>query len=144
MIKLSNNFKLKEFLRSDTADKYGLDNRISMTEIERLYYVAQSMERVRILLGDTPIIITSGYRSPELNRKIGGSLTSDHVLGYAVDFTHRLKPSEIIRIISNSDLEYDQLIDEFGRWVHISFNPRYRRQNLRASVERGKTVYRGV
>ena len=96
-----------------------------------LLVTAQGFEQVRELLGNEPIEITSGYRGPELNRLVGGVLDSDHCLGWAGDAKHsRLSVRAAYEKIKLSNIQYDQLIYEFGRWFHLSFNPRMRRQNL--------------
>lgn len=94
-----------------------------------------------------PITITSGYRSPEVNRAIGGSKTSQHMLGEAVDFVCKDMASAFAYILKH--LPYDQLIWEFGTdaqpdWIHVSYRAdgRNRRQALRASkTPAGKTYY---
>jgi zinc D-Ala-D-Ala carboxypeptidase len=100
--------------------------------VERLQTVTVPMlERVRSLLGDRPIIVTSGYRSPEVNAAVGGVATSAHLTGYAADFIcpDFGTPLEICEAISYSPLDFDQLIQE-GTWVHLSVDPRMRREVL--------------
>jgi putative chitinase len=86
-------------------------------------HAALGMELVRQLLGQ-PIHVNSWYRSPELNKAVGGSPTSDHVTGFAVDFICPTygNPEQIVRAIVNSTIDYKQVIYEFSSWVHISFN----------------------
>jgi hypothetical protein len=78
------------------------------------------MERIRTLLGDRPIIVHSGYRSAEVNHAVGGVATSAHCHGLACDFVCSAfgTPAEVALAILKSDLEYDQLILEYG-WVHV-------------------------
>jgi putative chitinase len=75
--------------------------------------------------------VSSGYRGRALNRAVGGSRTSAHLSGHAVDFNCYGfgDPLAVCRAIAGSDLAFDQLIEE-GSWVHISFDPRMRRQVL--------------
>jgi hypothetical protein len=89
------------------------------------------MEEIRTLLGDASIIVTSGYRSPFVNKIVGGSLTSAHLNGRAVDFICPAfgTPLEIAKAISASEIAFDQLIYE-ETWVHISFDPKMRREVL--------------
>lgn len=142
--KLSDNFYLEEMVASDYALRNGLDNTPSPTTLERLTQTAKQMEKVRELLNNNPIRINSGYRSPTLNRAIGGSATSAHCLGYAVDFVcdNFGTPYEIVALLANSDLQFDQLIYEHT-WVHISFDPKARGQVLTAIFQKGKkTTYK--
>jgi zinc D-Ala-D-Ala carboxypeptidase len=92
---------------------------------------AAQLEAVRRLLGDRVITVSSGYRCRALNRAVGGSRTSAHLTGHAVDFNCYGfgDPLAVCRAIAGSDLAFDQLIEE-GTWVHISFDPRQRRQVL--------------
>lgn len=128
---LSPNFHLSEFTTSQTAERRGIDNSPPPDVLEALKHTAQMMELVRSTLGK-PILVSSGYRSPELNRAVGGSATSQHTKGQAVDFTSPGfgTPREIVEAIRKTSIPYDQLILEFDRWVHISFAPSPRKQAL--------------
>lgn len=99
---------------------------------------AAQMEAVRRLLGDRVISISSGYRCRPLNRAVGGSRTSAHLSGHAVDFNCYGfgAPIAVCRTIAASDLAFDQLIEE-GGWVHMSFDPRMRRQVLTRRADGG-------
>jgi len=107
--------------------------------LENLQNTAEQMERVRALLGK-PIVVSSGYRSPAVNKAVGGSVTSAHTQGYAVDFICPGfgDPLAVCKAIAASDIRFDQLIEELGRWVHVSFEPRLRGQikTYRAGVYR--------
>jgi hypothetical protein len=83
------------------------------------------------ILGDHVVTVNSGYRSPEVNRAVGGARNSAHLSGHAVDFVCRRfgSPRTICKALAASTLVFDQLIEE-GRWVHISFDPRNRSQVL--------------
>lgn len=133
--RLSPHFTYHEMTHSDDAARHGFNNAPPADILENLQKTAYQMERVRKLLGDVPILVTSGYRSPQLNRQIGGHRASHHMLGWAVDFKCPQfgPPLEICRTISGSNIHYDQLIEEFGHWVHISFHPRGRKEDLRFS-----------
>jgi putative chitinase len=135
MTYLSAHFTLSELTATDTDE----DNTPSPIELKRLTATARHMEAVRALL-KKPIIVNSGYRSPAVNKAVGGSPTSAHALGYAVDFTCAEfgDPMAICRAIRASDIAFDQLILERNLWVHISFDPRVRHQIL--SFVRGKYI----
>ena len=128
---LSAHFTLEEFTRSETALRKGLDNTPDAETIANLTELANGMEQVRSLLGH-PIHINSAYRGPKVNAAVGGSKNSAHMRGYAADFTcaDYGDVSAICRAIMDSTISYDQLIHEFGAWVHISFDPQMRRMNL--------------
>jgi hypothetical protein len=121
-MKLSNNFNIEEFEVSDTAIRLGLDNSIPASLVPNITRVATLMEQVRTLLGGYPIQVTSGYRSPVLNEKIGGAKNSQHTRGLACDFVCPSfgTPKDIANAIKLAKINYDQLILEYGRWVHIS------------------------
>lgn len=114
-----------------TITETGLANIPNNTQLARLTATAQAMEAVRKLLGH-PIRVNSGFRSPSVNRAVGGSPTSAHAIGYAVDFVCPKfgDPMAICKAIVASGIKFDQLIMEKNRWVHISFDPRMRGQVL--------------
>lgn len=118
---LSPHFTLAEFTQSQTAARKGISNTPTPAVIECLKLTALGLEGVRTLLG-SPITVNSGYRSPALNKAIGGSAKSQHVTGEAVDFICPGfgSPLDVCRAIVKSGLKFDQMIYE-GTWVHISF-----------------------
>ena len=129
---LSKHFHLSEFTASQTAARKRIDNTPTPAIIAQLKATARSMELVRTILGGKPILISSGYRSPALNKAVGGSRTSAHVRGDAVDFICPGfgSPLAICRALSiQPDLPYDQIIEE-GTWVHIGFAKSPRREVL--------------
>ena len=124
--KLTPNFWLSEFVQSETAERAGISNEPEGEALQNLRATtAPGMQRVRNLLG-CPVLVSSGYRSPELNRRIGGSPTSGHMKGLAVDFRAPSygPPLRVAqRILEHaSEIRFDQLIHE-GSWIHISFHP---------------------
>ena len=129
---LSPHFTMAEFVVSDTAARRGIDNDPPAELLHALKRTAQGMEAVRVRLGGAPIIVTSGYRSPALNAAVGGQPSSQHTRGEAADFIAPRfgSPTEVAAALRDSGVDYDQLILEFGRWVHISFSQAPRHQAL--------------
>ncbi|OLF77862.1 hypothetical protein AWH62_04100 [Maricaulis sp. W15] len=127
---LTRNFTLEEFTRSDTAKSMGDPNAPEESHMRALHALACGMEQVRRVLGDRPISITSGYRNPAVNAKVGGVPNSAHALGYAADFSVKdMSPVEVAKALEASPLAFDQLIYEASRKInHISFDPRMRRE----------------
>ncbi|MCK5772012.1 D-Ala-D-Ala carboxypeptidase family metallohydrolase [Algiphilus sp.] len=119
-MRLSRNFALEEFERSQTAARRGVNNAVPgdlLPNLQRL--VDQVLQPLRDEFG--PVQITSGYRCPALNRYVGGSPRSQHMQALAADLVivdH--EPVEICEWIAGSSLPFDQLIHEFGRWTHVS------------------------
>lgn len=119
-------FTIAEMMRSETAQKKRIDNKIPK---DCLGNVLQLIERVLDPLREAygkPIIVTSGYRCPALNKAVGGSPTSDHMTGCAADIVGTPnRPEEnkhLFYLIQSLGLDFDQLIDEKnGSWVHVSF-----------------------
>ena len=103
--------------------------------------VAEKMEKIRMLLGK-PLHINSWLRLPELNVAVGGSKVSSHMDGYAVDFTCSSygNPYQIAKALKESEIQVDQCIHEFGRWVHVSFAPEMRNQFLTIFKPQNKYV----
>lgn len=124
---LSPHFTLDEFTASQTAARLGIDNDLPLDLVPTAKRTCTGLELVRGILG-APILISSGYRCQELNKAIGGSKVSQHMLAEAVDFTCPGfgTPDDIVKTLIARKVPFDQLIIEFGRWVHISFsdNPR--------------------
>jgi zinc D-Ala-D-Ala carboxypeptidase len=140
---ISEHFTLEEFCVSETAARLGLDNAPSPIVVTRLNEVAELMERVRTLLKDRPVVINSGYRSAEVNQAVGGTVTSAHCLGLACDFICPAfgTPAEVALEIQKSELEFDQLILEYG-WVHVGLAQAGRRSRGEALTKRSpKTPY---
>ncbi|KVE34452.1 D-Ala-D-Ala carboxypeptidase family metallohydrolase [Burkholderia sp. BDU5] len=142
---LTMHFTLEEMIASDTARRRGIDNTPSATVAANLRRTAETLERVRDLLGGRPVNVTSGYRAAALNRAVGGVPNSAHLTGLAADFTCPKfgSPLDICRAISASVIEFDQLIQE-GTWVHIGLAPagaKPRRQVLTASFGLARTSY---
>lgn len=120
-IQLSKNFYLSEFTDSDQAIRHGIDNTPPPVLMPNLFKLAELMEEVRALLGNRVILLSSGYRSPQLNVAVGGSKNSDHMRAAACDFRCPSygTPLQIATAIAKSGIKFGQLIQE-GNWVHIS------------------------
>ena len=129
-MQLSPHFSLAELTASDEAAKFGISNQPGPEHLANLRITAYGLEVVRGLLDGKPLRITSCYRSPALNARVGGTPTSAHCLGYAADIVPgHLSLAEAARRLVGF-LPFDQLIYEHKRCVHISFDPRLRCQVL--------------
>ena len=122
-MRLSKNFELDEFLQSQTAARKGIDMTPGEEVIDNLQeLVTHFLQPLREQI-DSPIRVTSGFRPLELNTEIGGSKTSQHMEGKAVDFqAPGWQPIELCQIAVVNELPFDQLIREFRAWVHASYN----------------------
>lgn len=146
MTLLSPNFSLEELTRSQAAVRFCIANVPPATVIDNLESLAAVLERVRALLGNAPIHIDSGYRSPALNKRIGGAAFSAHCQGLAVDFICPTfgTPREICALLAKPGIPFDQLICE-GTWVHLAMaapGSKFRREVLTAVFAKGKpTTY---
>ena len=144
MTQLTTHFSLDELTRSDTAVRLGIDNTPSNDVLDNLKVLAQGLEKVRTLLNvyNRPVLISSGYRCSALNKALHGAENSAHMYGYAADFTcpDFGTPLDIVKKIAASDIKFDQIIQE-GTWVHISFDPKMRRQVLTAHFNNGVASY---
>lgn len=147
-MKLSTHLDLSEVIRSDSAKRNGISNMPTPEHIENFKLLAEKIfEPVREHFG-VPIRISSGYRSKELNAKIGGSSSSQHCKGQAVDIDMdgtSITNKQVFDYIKDN-LPFDQLIWEFGNedncdWVHVSYVPNGRKQILKAFKMNGATKY---
>lgn len=142
-MRLSAHFTLAEMTFSATAARKGIPNVAPPAIVDQLVLTADRMEKVRQLLGNKPIRVLSGYRSDAVNRAVGGSATSAHRTGHAVDFTcpEFGTSAQVAAHLAKHLTGYDQIIEEFGSWVHIGFGPGQRMQKLTARKVRGRTSY---
>ena len=149
MTRLSRSFVLSEFTASQTATRRGIDNTPGPRELAALGLLCDRvLQPVRDYFA-RPVTISSGYRSPKLNRAIGGSSPSQHCLGEAADFEiPGISNYEVARWMEQQ-LDFDQLILEFytpgepnSGWVHVSYRlGRLRNQELTAARGRLGTKY---
>lgn len=152
-MKLSEHLDLSEVIRSESAKRNGISNMPSEAHIANFKLLAEKIfEPIRNNFR-CPIHISSGYRSAELNRAIGGSTTSQHCQGEAIDIDMDGSPNgvsnKMIFEFIKKYLEFDQLIWEFGSeenpdWVHVSYESsgKQRKQVLKAYKQNGKTQYK--
>lgn len=115
-------FSLEEVTHSDTAKRLGIDNTVPLGLMDNVKRMCEKLEEVRSLFGK-PIKITSFYRCPELNKKVGGSKTSAHMNGLACDFTVKgIDVEDVFSNIKASEITFDQLILESSKtstWIHL-------------------------
>lgn len=141
---LSPHFILGEMLVSQTGARLGLRNVPRPEHVEALRLLCVNvLEPVRVHYGQ-PVLVSSGYRSPAVNRAVGGSRTSQHTKGEAADFTVRGVPNIDVCRWLHRYRNYDQLIYEFGAagWVHVSWSAtRMRNMELTAKRKGGRVVY---
>lgn len=125
------NFTISELIKSDTAEKNGLNNTPDINSLDNLleliFYVLQPL---REKLGK-PMVITSGFRSVKVNELVGGVDNSQHLYGQAADFVvNGMTPKQVVEFVKNSGIEFDQLISEYDQWTHISFNKGHNRKQV--------------
>jgi len=149
-IKLSRNFWLKELTKSPTAERFGISNDPSSEHLVNLTVITHKiLQPVREQFG--VITVNSGYRSPALNTKVGGSKTSQHCNGEAVDFEQLGTSNPEVAKWITKNLDWDQIILEFyikgqpnSGWIHCSYKKdgTNRRKITTALRTGGKTVYK--
>lgn len=147
-MRLSKNFVLSEITRSNTAKRLGINNEPNKKHLEGLQRVTTHiLQPMRDELG--PIRITSGYRSPQLNRAIGGSSKSQHCKGEALDLQFwkdgQMCNKEIYDWIIESALPFDQMINEFDfAWIHLSLKQKGNRKQVLIAYkdDEGDTSYK--
>jgi len=140
-MKLSQHFSLEELTASETAARQGIDNTPDARTLTNLIRLAETLERVRRALDGHVMTITSGYRSEELNRVVGGSKDSMHCQGLAADFIcpDWGEPFLVCRQIVRAQVPMDQLIHELASWTHLGLSPegvplRYQQLTLRSAA----------
>ena len=149
MVRLSTNFTLQEFTKSQTALRQGIDNTPNDEHLENAKELFENVvQKVRDNFGVT--VINSGYRGSALNEAVGGSSNSQHCKGEAVDIECPGTPNYDVAKWVEDNLDFDQLILEFytpgipdSGWVHVSYKTEgNRKQSLTAMKQDGKTVYK--
>ena len=149
-MKLSENFSRAEIEHSNTAKRLGISNEMSDKHLENMQRVIDNLiQPMRDAIG--PIRISSGYRSPKLNKAIGGSSRSQHSKGEALDLQFwekgKMNNKVIYDWVLESGVEFDQMINEFDySWIHISLKSKENRSQILEAYkdEKGKTAYKLV
>jgi hypothetical protein len=148
-MRLSKNFTLQEFTKSQTALRQGIDNTPQGEHLEAAKKLFENVvQKVRDNFG--PTVINSGYRGPKLNEAVGGSKTSQHCKGEAADIECPGTSNYDVAKWIEDNCDYDQLILEFytpgipdSGWVHVSYSANgNRKKSMTAMKENGKTVYK--
>lgn len=117
------NFKMSELITSDTANIRKINNMPDINSLDAMLdLIVFCLQPLRERL-KKPVIITSGYRSREVNKIVGGAQNSQHTRGQAVDIVvNGLTPAQLTDfIVAQKDIPFDQLINEYDRWTHISY-----------------------
>jgi zinc D-Ala-D-Ala carboxypeptidase len=147
---LSKNFTLTELVKSEVALRKGLDNTPGEAEIASLKVLTEKvLQPIRDHFA-TGVKVNSGYRSPQVNKAIGGSPNSDHCRGMAADIEIPGLPNHQLAEWINQNLKFSQVILEFympgdpnSGWVHVSYNPSNLKKEALTAVKdkNNKTVY---
>lgn len=150
MENISTHISYSEATKSDTAIRFGIDNNPTEEQLKKMKLLAEKVfEPTRSHFGNKSIRITSFFRSSELNKKVGGSATSQHCHGEAMDIDNDGSTpanKEIFDYIKDN-LDFDQLIWEAGNdsnpdWVHVSYKKSgNRKQALKMKYVKGKAIY---
>lgn len=144
-MRLTKNFILSEFTTSQVAERFGYNNEPDEKQIENLKLLCVNVlqplrDKIRVA-----IFINSGFRSFHVNAAVGGRFNSQHLEGKSADF---IVPSMDLADVFNlirEDFQFDQLIFEFGKWIHVSWNGESNRKDVMISKKvYGKTVYEKV
>ena len=118
MTQLTNNFTLEELTHTDHREYENVPNE---TEKANLMRLAEFLELVKQLLGNSPIMVNSAFRSKQINDAVGSKDTSQHRVGCAADIrVPGMTPDQVTKAIIGSNLDFDQVIREFDRWTHVS------------------------
>ncbi len=125
------NFKISELIKSDSATKNNISNMPDINSLDNLldliFYCLQPIrDKIK-----KPMIITSGFRSNLVNKLVKGVSNSQHLKGQAADFIiNGMTPTQIIEKIKTYNIDFDQLINEYDRWVHVSYNKNNNRRQI--------------
>ena len=134
---LSKHFTLEEATYSETAIRMGISNQPNEQQLANMTTAAEKLEEVRNVTG--ALRVNSWLRLPDVNVAVGGSKVSSHMDGWAIDCSSSAHtPYEVCQLVIKAGIKFDQMIHEYGRWMHISFAPEMRQQELTIYKPEGK------
>ena len=134
---LSEHFSLDEATYSETAIRLNINNQPDERQLANMTTAAQKMEEVRNVTG--ALRVNSWLRLPDVNVAVGGSKVSSHMDGWAIDCSSSAHtPYALCQLVIKAGIKFDQMIHEYGRWMHISFAPEMRQQALTIYKPEGK------
>jgi hypothetical protein len=134
---LSEHFSLDEATYSETAIRLNINNQPDERQLANMTTAAQKMEEVRNVTG--ALRVNSWLRLPDVNVAVGGSKVSSHMDGWAIDCSSSAHtPYALCQLVIKAGIKFDQMIHEYGRWMHISFAPEMRQQALTIFKPEGK------
>jgi Peptidase M15 len=134
---LSEHFSLDEATYSETAIRMHISNQPDERQLENMKSAAEQLEAVRNVTG--ALRVNSWLRLPDVNVAVGGSKVSSHMDGWAIDCSSTSHtPYALCQLVIENGIKFDQLIHEYGRWMHLSFAPEMRQQTLTIYKPEGK------
>jgi zinc D-Ala-D-Ala carboxypeptidase len=134
---LSEHFSLDEATYSETAIRMNIDNQPDERQLANMKSAAEQLEAVRNVTG--ALRVNSWLRLPDVNVAVGGSKVSSHMDGWAIDCSSSAHtPYALCQLVIKAGIKFDQMIHEYGRWMHISFAPEMRQQALTIYKPEGK------
>lgn len=134
---LSEHFTLEEGTYSETAIRMNINNQPDERQLANMKAAAWHLEKVRDVTG--ALRVNSWLRLPDVNMAVGGSKVSSHMDGWAIDCSSSAHtPYALCQLVIKAGIKFDQMIHEYGRWMHISFAPEMRQQALTIYKPEGK------
>jgi hypothetical protein len=134
---LSEHFSLDEATYSETAIRMHINNQPDDRQLENMKSAANQLEAVRNVTG--ALRVNSWLRLPDVNVAVRGSKASSHMDGWAIDCSSTVHtPYELCQIVIKAGIKFDQMIHEYGSWMHISFAPEMRQERLTIYKPEGK------
>lgn len=131
-MKLTNNFTLEEMSHSNTAKARGLENKPNPNQVDNLFKLCVRLLQPLRDIYKEPFVISSGFRSPEVNKAVGGVPTSQHMKGQAADVSVK-EPRKLLAALLSSGLDFDQAIlyqDGRNNFLHLSYNSGHNRKQV--------------